>query len=234
MIELKPSKERGYTDKGFLKSYHSFSFGDYVAPNNVRFSVMTVINDDMFDGGAGFDMHPHKDMEIVTYMVSGSLRHQDSMGNGNLLKAGNVQRITAGTGIKHSEVNADEHTPLHLLQIWIMPALKGLNPSYEEKHFSFEKRANRWAEIISNHDDDAIKINQDVRMLATNLDKGESLTSDLYEQRCHYIHIVRGAVMFGQNVLKNGDALLLTNEQAIDFTAQEDTEMLWFDLPSYN
>jgi redox-sensitive bicupin YhaK (pirin superfamily) len=232
MVELRSSSERGYTEKGWLKSYHSFSFADYVAPEHINFSALRVINDDVIDGGGAFDMHPHSDMEIITYMVSGSLRHLDDMCNGNLLKAGDVQRMTAGTGLMHSEVNADPNEPVHMLQIWIMPERNGLVPSYEEKHFTDEQKQNRWASIISNNPNDAaIKINQDMRMLASDLSTGQSLACDLDISRSHYFYIVRGIVKVDGKLLKSGDALLINEEQTLYFTAEENAEILWFDLP---
>jgi redox-sensitive bicupin YhaK (pirin superfamily) len=191
MITLRKSEARGHANHGWLDSYHSFSFAEYYDPAHMNYSVLRVINDDKVAGGAGFGMHPHRDMEIVTYMLAGELRHQDSMGNGSVIRAGDVQRMTAGTGVRHSEVNASTETTAHLLQIWILPETNNLTPSYEEKHFNAEQKLNRWCLVVSpNGHDDSIKINQQIWMYAANLAQDKTLAFTVDQHRCAYLRTI--------------------------------------------
>lgn len=232
MLVIRPSNERGYFDRGWLKSYHSFSFGQYFDPEHMQFSVLRVINDDQIARGAGFGMHAHQDMEIVTYMLKGKLRHEDSVGNSSVIEAGDVQRMTAGSGIEHSEVNADAEEMAHLLQIWIKPAQLNLTPSYEEQHFSATQKKNQWCLIVSpNQLNGSIKIHQDVNIYASQLDAGISLDCETDLSRASYLQVATGAITINDLTLKAGDALMANAITDMHITAIKDSELLWFDLP---
>lgn len=231
MINIRKSQERGHANHGWLDSYHSFSFAEYYDPAHMGYGVLRVINEDVVAGGTGFGMHPHRDMEIVTYMLSGQLRHQDSMGNGSVIGAGDVQRMTAGTGIRHSEFNASSQTPVHLLQIWILPAQTGLTPSYEEKHFSAEQKHNRWCLIASGDGrENSISVAQDVSLYASLLATKQVLSMQVEAHRCAYLHVVSGSITLNQQLLNAGDAAKIEHESALSIEAQTDAELLWFDL----
>jgi quercetin 2,3-dioxygenase len=233
MTILRPSDARGYADRGWLKSYHSFSFAEYYDPDHLHFSALRVINDDVIAGGAGFGMHSHRDMEIVTYMLSGALRHQDSMGNGSVIQSGDVQRMTAGSGVRHSEFNADANEPAHLLQIWIFPEENDLTPSYEEKHFSEDAKANQWCLIVSpTGQNGSLKIHQDAYIYATKLKKSAQLLAHFDDERANYLHIAKGAVSIDGKAYVGGDAIMSNNKEKLNIFAEADSELLWFDLPS--
>lgn len=231
-VQIRLSAERGYANHGWLESYHSFSFAEYFDRNHMHFSVLRVINDDIIAPARGFGMHPHRDMEIVTYMLDGELRHQDSIGNGSVIKAGDVQRMSAGSGIVHSEFNASSEHAAHLLQIWIMPDTQNLPPSYEERHFSRAEKLNRWRLIAAKQAvDGAVKVSQDMQLFASILESGQTLDYTLNENRSVYLHIARGEVEIGGKRYRNGDALMLSHAQQLEITALAETEMLLFDLP---
>lgn len=231
-VKIRPSTERGYANHGWLESYHSFSFAEYYDRNHMHFSVLRVINDDIIAPARGFGMHPHRDMEIVTYMLDGELRHQDSIGNGSVIKAGDVQRMSAGSGIVHSEFNASDQQPAHLLQIWIMPDKQNLPPSYEERHFSREEKLNRWRLIAAKQPHDgAVKVAQDVQLYASILESGKTLNFVLSESRSAYLHIARGEMLINGQRYRGGDALMLSHAQQLEVKALAETEMLLFDLP---
>jgi len=226
------SAERGYANHGWLESYHSFSFAEYYDRNHMHFSVLRVINDDIIAPARGFGMHPHRDMEIVTYMLDGELRHQDSIGNGSVIKAGDVQRMSAGSGIVHSEFNASNQQAAHLLQIWIMPDTQNLTPSYEERHFSREEKLNRWRLIAAKQPvEGAVRVEQDMQLYASILEAGTSLDYVLNENRSAYLHIARGEVEIAGQHYRSGDALMLSHAQQLQAKEQAETEMLLFDLP---
>jgi quercetin 2,3-dioxygenase len=231
MIAIRKSQERGYAEHGWLKAYHSFSFAEYYDPAHMHYSVLRVINEDRIAGGAGFGMHSHRDMEIVTFIIEGELRHQDSMGNTSVIRAGDVQRMTAGSGVRHSEVNSGD-SEVHLLQIWIVPNQEGLIPSYEEKHFSAEQRAGRWCLLVSpNGHDDALTIHQDVQIYTANLNIEQTLDIALVADRCAYLQVVQGLVQLNGISLEQGDAVMLENESELKLIAEQEAALILFDLP---
>lgn len=232
MITLRKSQDRGHANHGWLDSYHSFSFSEYFDPAHMQYSVLRVINEDKVAGGAGFGMHPHRDMEIITYMLAGELRHQDSMGNGSVIGVGDVQRMTAGTGIRHSEINAATDKEVHLLQIWLIPAQNGLPPSYEDKHISESRKLNRWCLIASpDARSHSLMIHQDVELWAAILQENNMLEYVLQPTRCAYLHVARGQLTLNGQVLSAGDAAMVSAEQKIEIQAQHASEVLLFDLP---
>ena len=232
MITIRKSEERGHANHGWLNARHSFSFAEYHDPAHMGYSVLRVLNEDVIEGGKGFGEHPHRDMEIVTYILSGALRHQDSMGNGSVIGIGDVQRMTAGTGVRHSEFNASSDFPVHLLQIWMLPAENNLPPSYEEQHFSVEQKKNGWCLIASpDGHNDSLTIHQDVRLYATLLNAKSMITTTLDLHRNSYVQVVAGGVEVNGIALNAGDAVKVEGESTLDITAQSDAELLWFDLP---
>jgi hypothetical protein len=233
MIKLRKSEQRGHANHGWLDSYHTFSFAHYYDPDYMGYSVLRVINEDVIAGGKGFGMHPHRDMEIVTYMLAGALRHRDSLGNGSVIRAGDVQRMTAGTGIVHSEVNASASEPAHLLQIWLLPERNGITPGYEEKHFEPADKQDRWC-LVASHDgrEGSLKIHQDVALYASRLAVGAHLGYTMQPGRSAYIQLARGSLTLNGEVLMAGDAAAIDTQQVIDLVADEDAELLMFDLPA--
>jgi quercetin 2,3-dioxygenase len=233
MITIRKSQERGHANHGWLDSYHSFSFAEYHDPAHMQYSVLRVINEDMIAGGTGFGEHPHRNMEIVTYMLSGQLRHQDSMGNSSVIGVGDVQRMTAGTGVRHSEFNASSDEPAHLLQIWIIPAENNLPPSYEEKHFSAEQKENQWCLIVSpNGENGSVTIHQQVSIYAANLTSDKALDVMLMQNRCAYLQVAKGEVLLDGNTLQAGDAAMLETADLFKLTARTASELILFDLPT--
>lgn len=232
MLNIRPSNARGYANHGWLESFHSFSFSSYYDPDNMGFSVLRVINDDKIAPATGFGMHGHQDMEIITYMLAGELRHTDSMGNGSVIRAGDVQRMTAGTGVRHSEMNASEQTAAHLLQIWIEPAVLNLPPGYEEKNISLASKLNRWA-LIASPDawDGSLKVHQDVTLCTTVLEAGHSLPLEVSAGRSAYMHVARGEIEIDGQRLGTGDALKADAATQLEMHARQESEVLWFDLP---
>jgi len=233
---LRLSSERGHANHGWLDSYHSFSFANYYDPAHMAYSVLRVINEDVIDPSQGFGMHPHKDMEIITYMLQGELQHKDSLGNGSVIKAGDVQRMTAGTGIVHSEFNASNTHSAHLLQIWILPDRQRLTPSYEEKCFSQEQKQDHWCLIASvDGHDNSLQIHQDMSLYAVVLSANRSLDYQLKAERSAYIQIVRGSLEINGHFLEAGDALMVDAEimaNSLVFIANKQAEVLLFDLPA--
>ena len=231
-MEIRRSASRGHANHGWLDSYHSFSFNRYYDPARMEFSVLRVINEDIIAPGQGFGMHPHQDMEIITYMLGGELAHQDSLGNGSVIKVGDVQRMTAGTGIVHAEMNSSSTEAAYLLQIWLTPAVNGLTPSYEDKHINAARKHNRWC-LIASQDarDDSLLIHQDVNLWTTCLQAGHSLTYEAPKGRSAYLQLARGRVLVNEQSLMQGDAIAL--DEAIDLLlrAETDIEVLLFDLP---
>lgn len=231
-MEIRRSASRGHANHGWLDSYHSFSFNRYYDPARMEFSVLRVINEDVIAPARGFGMHPHQDMEIITYMLSGELAHQDSLGNGSVIKAGDVQRMTAGTGIVHAEMNSSQTEEAFLLQIWLTPAVNGLTPSYEDKHIDATRKLNRWC-LIASQDarDDSLLIHQDVNLWATYLEANQSLAYQAPQRRSAYLQLARGRLSVNGELLERGDAIAL--EAAIDLSlnAETDAEILLFDLP---
>lgn len=232
MNEIRRSNERGYADHGWLKSFHTFSFADYYDPKNIEFGPLRVINEDRVQAGAGFGTHAHRDMEIISYVLSGELAHKDSIGNGSTIRPGDVQRMSAGSGVRHSEFNPSSSEPVHFLQIWIQPNAQGIQPSYEEKRFSAEEKRGR-LRIIASPDqaDGSVLIHQDARVYAGLFDGTESATLNTKPGRRIYVHVARGAVTANGAVLNAGDALKLTDAEELVLKQGKQAEVLVFDLP---
>ncbi len=231
-LQVRKSADRGYANHGWLESYHSFSFAEYFDREHMHFSALRVINDDIIAPGQGFGMHPHRDMEIVTYILRGELQHKDSIGNGSVIRAGDVQRMTAGTGIVHSEFNASNANDVHLLQIWIMPDSLNLEPSYEEKHFSTEQKLNQWCLIAARDNQGAaLKINQDMQLYASVLDATVGLDYAVNDNRSAYLHVARGKVEIDGQQFESGDAVMLDGGADLHIKANAESELLLFDLP---
>jgi redox-sensitive bicupin YhaK (pirin superfamily) len=234
-MKLRKSTDRGFANHGWLESYHSFSFSGYYDSAHMSYSVLRVINEDLIAAGQGFATHPHRNMEIITYMLQGELQHKDSLGNESILKAGDVQCMSAGTGIEHSESNASTVNLLHLLQIWILPEHKLLAPVYSEKNFTIQQKQDRWCLIVS-HDgrEESLQIHQDVILYASVLSAGKYLDYALLTDRCMYLQVAMGEVeVFGQRLLA-GDALMLDSASQFKVIAHENSEILLFDLPDHN
>jgi quercetin 2,3-dioxygenase len=229
MIRIRRAEERGHFDFGWLDTYHTFSFGDYYDPENMGFRSLRVINEDWVRGGGGFPPHPHRDMEIVTYVLEGALDHSDSMGNGSTIKPGEAQRMTAGTGVVHSEQNGSKIEPVHLLQIWILPERRGLEPSYEQKPIRDEK--GRFA-IVASPDgrDGSVRINQDASILAAHMDKGQTTEYSMRPGRHAWVQVVRGPVTVNGEQLERGDGAALSDESGLRIEAIEPAHVLVFDL----
>ena len=231
-MEIRRSASRGHANHGWLDSYHSFSFNRYYDPARMEFSVLRVINEDVIAPARGFGMHPHQDMEIITYMLSGELAHQDSLGNGSVIKAGDVQRMTAGTGIVHAEMNSSQTEEVFLLQIWLTPAVKGLTPSYEDKNIDAARKLNRWCLIASQDGrDDSLLIHQDVNLWATYLEANQSLAYQPPKGRSAYLQLARGRLHVNGELLEQGDAIALEASVDLSLQAETDVEVLLFDLP---
>jgi len=231
MIVVRKSAERGYFDYGWLKTYHTFSFADYFDREHMSFGSLRVINEDFVQAGKGFGTHPHRDMEIITYILEGQLAHKDSMGTGSIIKRGDVQRMSAGTGVTHSEFNASQSETVHLLQIWILPKYTGLQPSYEQKYFDAREKQDR-LRLVASPDgrDGSVAIHQDASMYAGILSKGKELSHSLANGRRAYAHAARGALEMNGELLETGDGAKITDENKITLATLEDTELLLFDL----
>lgn len=230
MVTLRPSLERGIVDRGWLKAHHSFSFANYQDPKHVHFGPLLVINEDHFAPTRGFGMHPHEDMEIVTYVVAGGLKHEDSTGGGGTLYPGDVQRMSAGTGVHHSEFNGSESQWLHLLQLWIIPKSKGITPRYGEAHFTDTQKHNRLQAIASRDGrDGSLEIHQDAEIYASILDNAQ-LTHPLAAGRIAYFQLISGSVTVNGETLTNGDAAKLRDEASIEIAGTG--HFLLFDLPA--
>jgi len=231
MIRIRPSTERGHFDHGWLDTYHSFSFGDYYDPHQMGFRSLRVLNEDHVAGGTGFGRHGHRDMEILTLVLEGQLKHQDSMGHASTIGPGRVQRMSAGTGILHSEVNASATEPVHLLQIWITPDKAGHTPSYEERPFDREETQGKWLLVASKDGrDGSVTIHQDASLWLTTLNAGESLDYPLSRGRHAWIQVARGEVTLNGQTLNAGDGAAVTEESALTIRGAHDSEVLLFDL----
>src|SRR5688572_26385835 len=231
MITLRQSKERGHFDHGWLNTFHTFSFDQYYDPRYMGFRTLRVINEDFVAGGRGFPMHAHRDMEIITYILEGALQHEDSMGNGSIIRPGDVQRMTAGTGVRHSEKNASREEAVHLLQIWILPDTVGLEPGYEQKAFSEEERRGRLRLIASNDGrEGSVTVHQDVSLFASILDAGESVKYDMDQNRYGWIQVARGAIAVNGQYARQGDGAIAMGETSLEIVADEPAEILLFDL----
>jgi len=231
MMRIRRSDERGRADHGWLETYHTFSFADYYDPQHMGFRALRVINDDYVAPGAGFPRHPHRDMEIVTWVVEGALEHRDSMGTGSVIRPGDVQRMSAGTGVTHSEFNPSGDERTRLLQIWILPERRGLEPSYEQKHFDESERRGRLRLIASpDGKDGSVRLHQDARILAGLLGPGDGVPFELDRGRAAWIQVVRGKVALGDQELGQGDGVAIEGETGLRLLARDEAEVLAFDL----
>ena len=232
MLKIRPAAQRGHADHGWLDSYHTFSFADYYDPDQMGFSVLRVINEDRVAAGRGFGRHGHRDMEIISYVLEGALAHEDSMGTAKAIVPGEVQRMSAGTGVMHSEFNHSATDTTHFLQIWIIPAKTGVTPSYEQKTFPDAEKRGRLRLVVSpDGADGSVTIHQDARMYAGLFDGDETATLALAPGRLGYVHLARGRATVNGHALQAGDALLYEHEPAIDIRDGAGAEVLVFDLP---
>jgi redox-sensitive bicupin YhaK (pirin superfamily) len=231
MITVRPAGKRGQADHGWLESWHTFSFADYHDPRHMGFRSLRVINDDRVEPARGFEKHHHRDMEIVTIVLEGALEHKDSMGTGSVIRAGDVQRMSAGTGVAHSEVNPSKTEAVHFYQIWILPETKGQAPSYEQKHFSVEERQNR-LRLIASRDgrDGSLTVHQDAALYVGVLDAGARVGHEIAAGRHAWVQVARGAVTVNGKALVEGDGAAVTEEAALAFEAREPAEVILFDL----
>jgi len=231
MIDIIRSDDRGAADHGWLKSRHTFSFADYHNPERMGFAKLRVVNEDWIEPAQGFGTHPHRDMEIVTYMIDGALEHKDSMGNGSVIRPGELQRMTAGTGVFHSEVNASSDDEAHLLQIWILPERNGLEPGYEQKLFPSEEKHNQWR-LVGSRDgrDGSLTIHQDVNLLSTELEQNIALAYEFDGRRRGFMQVVSGEVVVEGNILTAGDALTTQDQDSFEIRATAEAELLLFDM----
>jgi redox-sensitive bicupin YhaK (pirin superfamily) len=231
MIQHRKSAERGHLNHGWLDTYHSFSFGSYYDPDHMGFRALRVINEDWVATAQGFGTHPHNDMEIITYMISGTLTHRDSMGNAQELRAGEVQAMTAGTGITHSEANQSSDEAVKLLQIWLMPRAEGLVPQYKQTEFTTVSKRDQLRLIVSSDArDGSLGIHQDTDLYATVLTAGTELQHNLANGRHAWVQVISGAVTVNGSVANAGDGIALSNESSVKLKATTDTELLLFDL----
>ena len=232
MLSIRRSNERGHAQHGWLDSFHSFSFADYYDPEHMGFGPLRVINEDRVTPGRGFGTHGHRDMEIISYVLEGGLAHKDSMGNGSVIRPGDVQRMSAGTGVQHSEFNASDQDGVHFLQIWIEPTRRGVNPGYEEKRFEPETKRGR-LRLVASPDgaEGSVTIHQDARLYASILDGDDRVEHEVAAGRRIYVHVVRGEIEANGQKLGSGDAMKLTGENRVRLEAARQAEVLLFDLP---
>ncbi|HKG46558.1 MAG TPA: pirin family protein [Pyrinomonadaceae bacterium] len=231
MISIRKANERGHFDHGWLNTYHTFSFDQYYDPRHMGFRSLRVINEDFVAAGRGFPKHGHRDMEIITYILEGALKHEDSMGTGSVIRPGDVQRMSAGTGVRHSEQNASDTERVHLLQIWILPHTVELEPSYEQKAFSADERRGQLRLIASDDGSDgSVTVHQDVSLFASILDAEQVVTREMDQQRYAWIQVARGAIMVNGETAEQGDGVNVAGESSLTIRAQEPAEILLFDL----
>jgi redox-sensitive bicupin YhaK (pirin superfamily) len=231
MITIRKSDERGRANHGWLDTHFTFSFADYFDPEHGQFRTLRVMNDDRVAGGGGFPMHPHRDMEIVTYVLEGALEHRDSMGNGSVIKPGDLQYMSAGTGVTHSEFNASKTEPVHLYQIWMMPDKRGHKPVYDQKNFSeAEKRGKLRLLASPDGREGSVKIRQDNDLYATVLGAGDSVNHALKPERHAYVQVARGSVHLNGKPLETGDGAAISAEDSVELTGIQEAEVLIFDL----
>lgn len=234
MITIRKSEKRGHFNHGWLDTFHTFSFADYYDPAQMGFHALRVINEDRVQAGQGFPTHSHKDMEIVTYVLEGALEHKDSMGNVGIIKPGEVQRMSAGTGVTHSEYNPSTAEMVHLLQIWILPEKKGLTPSYEQKTFSPGQKKGKLCLIASRDGQNgSVTVHQDVNLFSSLLDKGQTLDWAPATGRHTWVQVVRGEIAINQQSLRTGDGAAVSEEKNLKLMAKQDAEFLLFDLTPF-
>jgi redox-sensitive bicupin YhaK (pirin superfamily) len=231
MIEVRPAGERGHASHGWLESRHTFSFADYWDPAHMGFRALRVINEDRVQPGRGFGSHPHRDMEIISYVLEGGLEHRDSMGHGSVIVPGDVQRMTAGTGVAHSEFNASRNDVVHFLQIWIVPERRGLAPSYEQRRFTDEEKKNRFRLVASRDGrDGSVTVHQDAELWVVLLDPGVRVAHALAAGRHAWLQVTRGKILVNGERLVAGDGAALSQESSVEVEASERAEVLLFDL----
>jgi quercetin 2,3-dioxygenase len=231
MIVIRKRAERGHTHLGWLDSWHTFSFGDYHDPRYMGFRSLRVINDDQVAPSGGFQTHSHRDMEIISYVISGELEHKDSLGTGSVIRPGDVQRMTAGTGIRHSEFNASHALPVHFLQIWVLPEKAGLRPSYQQKHFPAAERTDRLRLVADRYGTGgALTIHQDIRLYAGTLTAGVALELPLQKERYGWLQVAKGALSLQGHTVLEGDGVLVGEQDKLLITTTSHAEVLWFDL----
>jgi len=231
MITIRKSEERGHLNHGWLDTYHTFSFDQYYDPAHMHFRSLRVINEDRVAPGKGFPTHSHRDMEIITYILAGALEHRDSMGNGSVIRPGDVQRMSAGTGVAHSEFNPSDADPVHLLQIWIMPRTRNLPSSYEQKAFAEDERRNRLRLVASDDGrDGSVTIQQDAKLYAGVLDRDTKIEHTLTENRYAWLQVARGNVDVNGHGLTQGDGAAISRERSLKILAADEAELLLFDL----
>jgi len=231
MLTVRPNDARGHYDHGWLETYHSFSFAEYYDPKHMGFSHLRVINEDRIKPGTGFPTHGHRDMEIITYVLEGGIEHKDSMGNGSIIQTGELQRMTAGTGVTHSEYNASHETDAHFLQIWILPHRRGLTPDYEQKPFAIEQNTGQLM-LLASPDGraDSVTIHQNTLLYAGRFEAGDEITHILPKGRKGYLQVVRGQVNFNGHDLATGDGAQIQLEPELQIRAETASEVLLFDL----
>jgi redox-sensitive bicupin YhaK (pirin superfamily) len=231
MIHVRKAQERGHFDHGWLSTYHTFSFDQYYDPRFMGFRSLRVINEDFVAASRGFPTHPHRDMEIITYILEGALMHRDSMGNGSVIRPGDVQRMSAGTGVRHSEANDSETEAVHLLQIWIVPAEQGIAPGYEQTSFTDEEKRGR-LKLVASRDgrDGSVTIHQDASLYASLLGESQSVAHELAPHRHAWLQVARGAVELNGEKLEQGDGAAVSEEGRLKITGREAAEVLLFDL----
>lgn len=233
MLEIRKREERGVAEHGWLSSRHSFSFGSYYDPAHTGFGPLLVINEDRVQAGRGFGRHGHRDMEIISYVLEGELAHADSMGNGSAIGYGDVQRMSAGTGVMHSEYNHSDDQPVHFLQIWIRPDRNGISPGYEEKHFAPAEKKGRLRLIASpGGEQGSVLLHQNAKIYASILDADPAITHTLADGRVAYVHVAKGSVTVNGRTLQAGDALKITDETSVTLENGSGAEVLVFDLPA--
>lgn len=232
MITVRPSQARGNADFGWLNSKHTFSFGSYYDPNYMGLSHLRVINEDQVKPGGGFGPHNHRDMEIISYVVDGALEHRDSMGNSSIMQPGDIQRISAGTGITHSEFNLSRTNLVHFLQIWILPDHRGIEPSYEQKHFPLSQKQGKLRLVASvDGRDDSLKIHQDAALYVAILNQGDRINHSSHIDRSLWLQVVKGSLKINNQILDKGDGAAIIHQSSVDIMATaHNTEILLFDL----
>ena len=231
MLKIRSASDRGHFDHGWLNTYHTFSFADYRDPNHMGFRSLRVINEDRVQPGMGFGTHSHHDMEIISYVLAGALEHKDSMGNGEVLRPGEFQRMSAGSGITHSEFNPSDTEPAHFYQIWLFPDQKGLEPSYEQKRFDDGGMTNQLRLVASpNGEDGSLRIHQDARIFLAKLDSGQQLSRELQHDRHAWLQILRGAVTVDGHNLNAGDGVAISEETILAIKSEDAGEIMLFDL----
>jgi redox-sensitive bicupin YhaK (pirin superfamily) len=231
MIRVQPANKRGHFNHGWLDTFHTFSFGDYYEPARMGFRSLRVINEDRVKPGQGFGMHGHRDMEIITYVLEGALEHKDSLGNGSIIRPGELQHMTAGTGVRHSEFNPSAEQMVHLYQIWLLPHRQGLTPAYDQRSFSEDERRGRFRLVASPEGaDGSLIIRQDARLYLSTLIDGDEVTHRLEAGRVAWLQVLRGTIGLDGNALKAGDGVAVTDERAVTLRATTSAEVLLFDL----